>query len=244
MVDRFRGTAATLLDALFPRYCELCDLPTSGDLPLCRDCRGELPRNTHACDRCALPLPGSTGTDRCCGRCLANPPSFRRAAAPYVYEECLAFLVTRWKHQRRVHLSALLADLWLAGAAPATDIDLLVPVPLHWRREWQRGYNQSTLLCQALLRRQPCLAAHGMDARLLRRCRATAPQQNLGADARRGNLRGAFTATRPCDSLNIALVDDVLTTGATATAAGLALLNAGARRVDLWCLARTPSPGD
>ncbi len=236
------GVLASLLDGLFPNYCELCDLPVSGSLPLCPPCRAELPRNEPACDRCALPLPRDIGPPALCGQCQLAPPAFQRALAPLLYEECLAFLVARWKYQRQQRLSALLADLWLARASPADDIDLLVPVPLHWQREWRRGFNQSALLCTALLRRRPTLSAKGLNSRLLRRSRATAPQRALDAAERRRNLRGAFTANQPCDSLNVALVDDVLTTGATAGAAAATLLSAGARRVDLWCLARTPSP--
>jgi ComF family protein len=244
MVNRSRNALQALLDGLFPSYCELCDLATTGALPLCEDCRGELPLNRPACPRCALPVPASVLPGTLCGQCLAAAPPFTHTLAPYLYEEYLAFLVARWKYQRQPQLSALLADLWLAVAAPATDIDLLVPVPLHWRRAWRRGYNQAALLCDELLQRRPALSARGADLHRLRRTRATPPQQRLDAAARRGNLRGAFTATRPCDSLNIALVDDVLTTGATAGAAARSLLAAGARRVDLWCLARTPSPGD
>lgn len=241
MVNKYRKVFDTLLDGLFPSYCELCDLPTAGALPLCGACRAELPRNDRACAQCALPLataqPGTV-----CGQCLASPPPFQRTVAPYLYEEYLAFLLARWKYRRQHYLSALLADLWLGAATPAADIDLLVPVPLHWRREWQRGYNQAALLGTALVQRQPALAPRGSAPRLLRRTRATPPQQRLDARARRRNLDGVFTATGPCDSLNIALVDDVLTTGATAGAAARALLAAGAGRVDLWCLARTPSP--
>jgi ComF family protein len=244
VVNKYRNALQGVLDGLFPSYCELCDLPTPGALPLCDDCRAELPGNPQACTRCALPLPTDTMAGATCGQCLASAPAFDRTLAPYLYEEYLAFLVTRWKYRRQPQLSALLADLWLSATSPAADIDLLVPVPLHWRRAWRRGYNQAALLCDALLHRRPTLSARGVDPRLLRRTRATAPQQRLDADARRSNLRGAFTATRPCDSLIIALVDDVMTTGATADAAARTLLAAGARRVDLWCLARTPSPGD
>ena len=155
MVNRSRNALQALLDGLFPSYCELCDLATTGALPLCEDCRGELPLNRPACPRCALPVPASVLPGTLCGQCLAAAPPFTHTLAPYLYEEYLAFLVARWKYQRQPQLSALLADLWLAVAAPATDIDLLVPVPLHWRRAWRRGYNQAALLCDELLQRRP-----------------------------------------------------------------------------------------
>lgn len=238
MVNYAGRIASALLDGLLPQHCVLCDLPSGQPLPLCAPCRSEFPANASSCSRCALPLP-APGT---CGQCLRSPPAFRRVHAPWLYGEYMAHLVTRWKFHRDDYLTPLLADLWLAGAAGATPVDLVVPVPLHWWREWRRGYNQAELLAGAVLRRSPALSRRGLDRRLLRRNRPTAPQSGMDARARRRNLRGAFTVARPCDSLRIALVDDVLTTGATAAAASRALLEAGAESVDLWCLARTPAP--
>ncbi len=117
-----------------------------------------------------------------------------------------------------------------------------MPVPLHWRRQWQRGFNQAELLARELWARNGSIRRAQVDASLLQRNRPTAPQSGMDAVERAGNLRGAFTARGACDNLRVALVDDVLTTGATATAAAWALREAGATSVELWCLARTPAP--
>ncbi len=236
MVNRITGR---LLDGLFPSYCSLCKWRCPGPLPLCPDCRDELPANDHACRLCASPLaPATSGV---CGTCLQSPPAFDRAIAPWLYGEYLAYLVHRWKFSGARHLTTLLADLWLQQVATPPAVDAVVPVPLHWLRHWRRGYNQAELLAAALQRRRPQLQ---LATGLLQRSRRTAAQSSMTAEARRRNLKGAFTAAGGCANLRLAVVDDVLTTGATAEAVASALKASGASHVEIWCLARTPSPGD
>ena len=227
-----------LWDSLFPGYCLVCDLPCAGLRPLCGECRNALRANSRACERCALPLASGS----LCGRCLESPPPFSRTLAPWLYEDCLGGIIHRWKSGGEQRLSPLLADLWLQRQQPP-EVDLLVPVPLHWRRLWQRGFNQSVLLTDALRRGHPALRQVPLLVRGLRRNRSTGSQRGLNARQRQRNLAHAFTVTAPCASLRTAIVDDVMTTGATATALAQALLNAGAAEVQLWCLARTPQPG-
>jgi len=237
MVNRCWGA---ILDGLFPCRCVLCQLPSHCRLPLCRDCRAELTPNSSACRRCALPLHTADPGLYLCGQCQRRPPSFHAVHAPWIYSEYLAQIIRLWKFNGQQQLTGLLADLWLEHPPGTRDIDLMIPMPLHWRRLWQRGYNQADLLAHRLYRARPGVP---VERRLLRRTRATAAQSGMSAAGRRRNLQGAFTVRRPCDNLRIALVDDVLTTGATAAAAATALTAAGAHRVDVWCLARTPAPG-
>jgi len=234
--------AARLLDGLFPQHCALCGLRSERALPLCATCEAELPANRHSCSRCAVPLPpGGGGVP--CGRCLAHPPAFERAVAPWLYDAHMAHLIQRWKYRRETWLTPLLAQLWRQQAPLSGALDLIVPVPLHWRRQWWRGFNQAELLASALCRTLPELQAARLAPRLVRRTRATPRQSGIGAAGRAGNLRGAFTVCGPCANLRVAVVDDVLTTGATAQAVARALARAGAGPIEVWCLARTPAPG-
>lgn len=236
--------ATALLTGLFPNYCALCKLRSHRQYPLCLACERELQPNRVCCQRCAIPLPEAENCPaRLCGQCLQSPPPFQRVIAPWLYNEHLAYLIQRWKFHQERQLTPLLASLWLQQAASPPRVDLLVPVPLHWRRLWHRGFNQSELLCRQLRAAHPALTHTGIANRMVRRQRATAAQSGMHAGERERNLKGAFTACRPCDNLRIAIVDDVLTTGATAAAMATVLQAAGAGHIEVWCLARTPAPG-
>ena len=237
--------SASLLEGLFPNYCALCGLRSHRQVPLCLECETEMAVNHSCCVRSAIPLAATAGPDiaRQCGNCMKTPPSFDRVIAPWLYGEYLAHLIHQWKYHRESRMTTLLASLWQQRADLQSPVDLLVPVPLHWRRRWQRGYNQSELLARQLQATCPELKYCKLAHHLVRRRRYTAAQSGMTARQRTGNLKGAFTVCGPCDNLRVAVVDDVLTTGATATAVASALAAAGASYIEVWCLARTPTPG-
>ena len=195
----------------------------------------------HACCRCcALPLPDDDAG--LCAACIQRPPAIDRVIAPFLYEPHLGYIIARWKFQRERHLSGLLAELWLSAVEPPRDRDLLLPVPIHWRRLLGRGFNQATLLAMALQDRDPDLQPLPLPSRVLCRTRAAPAQSTLTAHQRAHNLRGAFALGASVKGQRIALIDDVMTTGATAEAIARLLKSAGATDVQLWCLARTPPP--
>ncbi|QXH51959.1 ComF family protein [Pseudomonas fakonensis] len=222
--------------------CLLCDEPARQPWPLCNACEHELPWLDEQCRRCALPLPLD---GLLCASCKRRPPAFRRVVAPWHYGFPVDALISRFKHNSQWPLGRLLAEL--LGQALEHHYGeglprphLLLPVPLAKGRLRQRGFNQAAMLARWLASRLhlPC-AEH-----LLERTRDTLAQQALGARARQRNLRHAFALAGSAEvkGLHLAIVDDVLTTGATAQAIASLLRRHGARRVDIYCLARTPRP--
>lgn len=233
------------LELVFPTHCVLCELRSDCELPLCTACQVELQANDNCCSRCAIPIPAARVDTpaRQCGNCLRQAPPFDRVIAPWIYNEHMAHLISRWKFAGETRLTPLLASLWMQRTVSRDTPDLLIPIPLHWRRLWRRGFNQSELLCRELRSRNSLLTAARIAPDMVRRKHATAAQSGMNARERIRNLRGAFTVNRACDNLRIAIVDDVLTTGATAAALARVLKTAGARHIEVWCIARTPSPG-
>jgi len=229
--------------SIIKQRCLLCDERCEGQ-PLCSPCEADLPWLDGRCTVCAVPLP-SRGL--VCGECLKRPPSYDHVEVPWRFAFPVDALITGFKHQARWPYGRLLGErlahhLEHAFADGLPRPDLLLPVPLARRRLRQRGFNQAQMLADWLSR--PLGIA--TDARALERVLDTPAQQQLDAATRRRNLRQAFAIATGADvkGRHLALVDDVLTTGATAEALARLLKRAGAERVDVYCLARTPKPGE
>lgn len=223
--------------------CLLCDEPAEAEMPICVACEAEMPWLGEHCQTCALPLPEAGLT---CDGCLLEPPAYEQVAVPWRYDFPVDSLITRFKHNAKWPFGHLLADVLSQYLQHRFDEDLprpdaLLPVPLAARRLRQRGFNQAAMLARWLSRQLdlPC------EENVVRRIQDTSAQQDLDAKARKRNLRNAFALTSDANvkGRHLALVDDVLTTGATAQALARLLMNAGAARVDVYCLARTPKPG-
>jgi ComF family protein len=216
--------------ALLPWRCLACG-ERGADADLCAACRADLPVNRAACARCALPLPAPAPA---CGRCLRAPPPWDAAHAAFVYGHPLDRLLPRFKFHGDLAAGRVLADAWCTHL-PASRPQALVPVPLHRTRLRERGYDQALELARRVAR--ACGVAVRADA--LRRVRATARQSELAAGARRRNVRGAFAVVGALPP-HVALLDDVMTTGATLRAAASALRAGGVERIEVWVLARAP----
>ncbi|MAK63260.1 MAG: phosphoribosyltransferase [Maricaulis sp.] len=200
-----------------------------------------------ACHVCGLPFayPGASGSEavHACAPCLARPPRYDGARAPLAYDAASRSLVLGFKHGGRPEWVDRFAA-WMAMSAPdvLAQADVLVPVPLHWRRLWARRYNQSLLLARALARR----TGHAVEADALLRRKPTPSQAGQSARSRRRNVAGAFFVAKPesVRDRRLVLIDDVLTTGATANACARQLKRAGAKSVYLMTLCRVVRTSD
>ncbi|MHB1272261.1 MAG: ComF family protein [Rhodanobacter sp.] len=219
-----------------PWRCLLCAANGAAGIDLCADCAAELPRNRSCCTRCALPLATPAAL---CGECQRRAPPWDAAWAPFRYGWPLDRLEARYKFGADLAAGRVLSTLWQRETCPLPLPRLLLTVPLHRGRLRQRGYNQALELARPLARQLDV----PLQPDLLQRLRRTEAQTELDALGRRRNVRGAF-ALRAGIALpaHVAILDDVMTTGATLAECARVLKHAGVQQVDAWALARAPSP--
>lgn len=223
-VGRFAGT---LLDTLLPPACGYCGRP--GQM-FCPDCRASVTWiREPVCETCGRPFDG-----RLCPACAGDPPAIQSIRAAVYYRDPVRRLIHRFKYEGLFALGRplgqLMVEAWPRWQQP---VDLVLPIPLHRRRQRERGYNQSELLVRELRRHLGWPSEPGA----LSRVRQTRPQMGLTAAERRANVHGAFEADPAgVGGKRVLLVDDVCTTGSTLTAAAIALREAGARSVTAYCL--------
>jgi ComF family protein len=230
-----------------PGLCAVCRRWQAARL--CEGCRLRFAAVEPRCDGCGAPLPASASMPATrCGSCVQQRRTvLRRTVVAVRYGFPWDRLIADLKFHGRLDLAPVLAQLLQSRVAsdPAHhDVDLVLPVPLSDARLQERGFNQAWELARRVARgvQRPAEPA------MLLRLRDTAHQPGLSAQGRRSNLSGAFLvdprAGQRLQGRRVALVDDVLTTGATADEAAGTLLAAGARDVQLWVVARTPAPGE
>ncbi len=231
------GRAA--LDALYPPTCLACRAATGAHGALCPRCWSAMRFIERPfCERLGTPFEHDLGQGLISPQAMADPPAFARARAVAQFEDGPArTLVHRLKYSDRAELARPMAR-WMAraGADVLTDADRLTPVPLHALRLWRRRFNQAAALTAEISRQtgKPC------DLTAIQRVKATRSQVGLSRAQRAENVQGAFRVVDGATvrGLSVVLVDDVLTSGATANAASRALLRAGAKRVDVLVFAR------
>ena len=220
---------------VFPPTCLLCGAPGEGERDLCAGCYADLPRNEQACQRCGMPLASTIALN--CGECQLHLPPYDRTFAPLLYQPPVDYLIKGLKFGRRLAIARLLGE-WLGTALQQRQVKPpqgIIPVPLHPSRLRERGFNQSLELARPVAR---CL-----DVPLLlsnvRRIRHTQPQAQLDAAARRSNVQGAFSISRPVQARHVAILDDVITTGSTVAEIAGILKAAGVEEIEVWAVART-----
>jgi ComF family protein len=231
--------AKLALDVALPTLCVACREPVDGD-GVCAGCWAKLSFIAPPfCPRLGIPFVYDPGSDMLSMEAIANPPAYARARAAVRYDDVARTLVHALKYQDRTDLAPAMGR-WMARAGHELldDADVLVPVPLHWRRAWGRRYNQSGALARVIERQ----TGVRMAPEALRRIRPTEQQIGLSRTQRASNVQGAFKVATDRQSLiagrRVVLVDDVLTSGATVDACARALLRAKAASVDVLVFAR------
>ena len=227
-----------LLDILFPPACVACGLVLEEGF-FCEDCELQVePLASPRCPRCAEPM---AAPEEACARCRLYPPPFVRAFAPFTHSGPVAHAIHLFKYEDHPELAAPLAAVTVRDAEDfLKDAPRVVcGLPLHRRRFHERRYDQAELLAAEVCR----LTGRTHLAGALQRTRATRRQVGLTEAEREANVHGAFRATRPLEGAAVLLVDDVLTTGATARAAAAALREGGAGEIQVLAIARAHSAG-
>ena len=232
-------TARLALDIALPTLCVSCREPVDGE-GVCAECWAKLSFIAPPyCPRLGIPFVYDPGPELLSMEAIANPPAYQRARAAVRYDDVARTLVHALKYQDRTDLAPAMGR-WMARAGQELlgEADVLVPVPLHWRRGWSRRYNQSGALARVISRQSGVKLA----SEALRRVRATEQQIGLSRTQRASNVQGAFKVaperTAEIEGRRVVLVDDVLTSGATTDACARALLRAKAAQVDVLVFAR------
>jgi ComF family protein len=245
---RFRGAIGALLrqtlDVVLPPLCPSCREPLGAGVGLCAECWSKLSFiEPPFCARLGIPFTYDPGPGLLSMEAIAAPPAYDRARAAVRYDDIARALVLAFKYGDRLDLARMMGG-WMAraGRELTANADVMLPVPLHWRRLWARRFNQSAALASAISEISGVPVLH----EALKRVRATPQQVGLSKTQRADNVQGAFRVPAE-QKVNVAgrrvlLVDDVLTSGATADTCARTLLRAGAAQVEVLVFARVVAP--
>jgi ComF family protein len=238
VVTALRSAARWALDFALPPRCAGCGTIVGEVHSFCADCWRQIEfLGDSGCTTCGIPLQATEMST--CAVCLAKRPPIARTRAAVAYDDLSRGLAIRLKYGRNVAIARTMARYMAPLVQPSGDA-VLVPVPLHRSRLWQRGFNQSALVAREMAHR----LAMASDPFLIRRVKRTAPLKGMSAVQRRKTVSGAFRVpnAQAVKGRNVILIDDVLTTGSTAEACARVLKRAGAARIELVSWARVVKP--
>lgn len=210
--------------------CILCDANTHRKVAICKDCWQDLPwQHNNCCPQCGL-----TSLGEVCGKCLSDPPFFDYTRALFSYAYPVDALLQAYKYQHQLHLGQTFAQLSLQQFHP-NGIDFILPMPMHPLRLQERGFNQSLELAKGIANywQLPLALSH------CQRVKNTPPQASLPLKDRVRNIKGAFSCDDGFRGKHVAIVDDVMTSGASLNELAKTLKQAGANKVSCWVIART-----
>jgi len=245
LVYNFKSFIKAINKGIKQKRCLFCDETTYNTEAVCPPCYQDLPWNTYHCSQCALPVPEPQKTinkqslNIVCGECISAPPPFTTTVASFRYDIPIDKAIQILKYNHKQYFATLFANLLTTTIHQAYQDtpppSCLIPVPLHKDKLKERGFNQAQLISHKLSQ----LLSIPSNSNILQKVRSTPSQTGLNKLQRTRNLKGAFHLTGTVTGLHIALVDDVVTTRATSDLICQLLMDAGAKRVDVWCIART-----
>lgn len=227
--------AATLRELFFPQLCLLCSSGHAGDVAICDDCLGDMPWHIeNTCPQCALP---SLSNQRC-GQCIQAPPDFDLTLSLFQYQYPVSSMLQQYKYRQMLTLAQTWGALLALRLGTQALPDCIIPMPLHKQRLQERGFNQSMEIARVMSKRLNL----PLDMSSCTRTKLTPPQASLPYKARIKNMHGAFSCEPTLQGMRIALLDDVMTTGASLNALAKTVKAAGASHVECWVIARTFTP--
>ncbi len=220
---------------LLPPTCILCGNPGFACKDICLPCFNNLSKNNYCCYRCAEIFPTAQTQPQLCGQCIRHSPAFDESHAPFIYQHSIRYLVSQLKFNRQYKNARLLGSLLADHLEKTAELpELIIPMPLHRRRFQQRGFNQCTEIAQIVSKQ----LAIPIDKKSCIRQYDTAHQINLNAKQRQRNIKNAFLLIQPLKVSHVAILDDVMTTGATVNELARVLKKSSVDRVDIWVCAR------
>ncbi|MGB5278786.1 MAG: ComF family protein [Gammaproteobacteria bacterium] len=230
------GMCQRLVTTVYPPCCVLCGAPGCNGMDICAACYRHLPWIDQACSQCAIPIAAEPAGALKCGQCLRKPPAFDYSLSLFRYQDDAIKLIQQLKFNEKLANSRLLGSMLAAVITDSTTAlpDCIVPVPLHYKRLRQRGFNQSTELGRVA--GKACKIP--LSSHAVMRVRDTRSQTGLDKRQRHNNIRGAFEIRQALDAEHVAILDDVVTTTSTVNELARLLKKAGVRRVDVWSIAR------
>lgn len=230
-----------IIDLFFPRRCLLCKSLSYRDIDLCQECEDELPEINPACSRCGAPLDSFNKFEFSnCGNCLNLNLPFDNSFSLFYYEKPVSHLLISLKFRQKLIYAKLLGELMADKIVKYYDTnpkpDLIIPVPLHFKRLQERGYNQSLELAKPIAKKLNIT----IDKFSCSRVKHTKTQSLLSFEDRKTNVRKAFSIVNNISISHVAIIDDILTTGSTVNELSSVLRNVGVEKIDVWTCARVP----
>ena len=225
---------------ILPYYCVMCLEISNQRRDLCRQCQKELPTSPHTCQQCGIAFPSTHHPYRC-GQCILHPPHFENTVVGFNYHTPIDRWLKQFKFHKKGLYARILTEIYGEKLArmleehPENEPQVIVPMPLHWRRLTQRGFNQAYIIAQQLSQQ---LHIPILKQTTVTRTKYTHAQSSLNLQSRQRNVCGAFSAQNFYGIDHVAIIDDIITTGNTVNALSQELKLHGVRRVSIWALAR------